>query len=115
MRYLLFILFGYLCGSVLNGYLLPLWIKHVDVTENSPDHNPGAANVFLYAGIPLGVLVILLELAKGAVPVYWATPALSGVPMAAARRSPSPLAPCWGCCRNFIRWRCWCFSTCCFR
>lgn len=73
MRYLLFILFGYLCGSVLNGYLLPLWIRHVDVTENSPDHNPGAANVFLCAGIPLGVLVILLELAKGAVPVYWAT------------------------------------------
>ncbi len=70
--YFAFILLGYLSGSVLYAYLIPKYLCHVDVTKKSRDGNPGAANAFLYAGIPTGICVILLELAKGFFPVYWA-------------------------------------------
>ena len=44
MNYLLFIVFGYLSGSVLFCYYLPLWLKKTDITENFDDCNPGAFN-----------------------------------------------------------------------
>ena len=56
-KFLEYILIGYLSGSILYAYLLPRYLKHVDVTEKSGDGNPGAANAFLYAGIPMGILV----------------------------------------------------------
>ncbi len=69
---LFFVLFGYLSGSVLYGYLLPKLLLHIDVTEQSGDHNPGVANAFTYGSIPVGILTLLLELAKGFVPVFLA-------------------------------------------
>ena len=72
VKFLEYILIGYLSGSVLYAYLLPRYLKHVDVTEKSGDGNPGAANAFLYAGIPVGVLVLVMELLKGFVPVHLA-------------------------------------------
>ncbi|MDE6698086.1 MAG: glycerol-3-phosphate acyltransferase, partial [Lachnospiraceae bacterium] len=35
------------------------------------DGNPGTANVFKYVGIPLGIIALILELAKGFLPVYF--------------------------------------------
>lgn len=69
---IIYILAGYLSGSVLYSYLLPKYLKKIDVTEKSEDGNPGAANAFLYAGIPMGILVIILELLKGFLPVHLA-------------------------------------------
>ncbi|MGN1139680.1 MAG: glycerol-3-phosphate acyltransferase [Oliverpabstia sp.] len=69
---IIYILAGYLSGSVLYSYLLPKYLKKIDVTEKSEDGNPGAANAFLYAGIPMGILVIALELLKGFLPVHMA-------------------------------------------
>ncbi len=63
---------GYLSGSVMYGYLIPRYLKKVDVTSESGDGNPGTANAFLYAGIPVGILVLALELLKGFVPVHLA-------------------------------------------
>lgn len=77
VKFLEYILIGYLSGSVLYAYLLPRYLKHVDVTEKSGDGNPGAANAFLYAGIPVGVLVLVMELLKGFVPVHLAMGRLS--------------------------------------
>lgn len=77
MDYLCFILAGYLSGSVLYGYLIPKLFCHVDVTEKGEDRNPGAANAFLAAGIPVGILVLVLELAKGALPVWMAARVLN--------------------------------------
>lgn len=54
--------FGLLCGSILFGRALPKWIKGIDVTEVSNDHNPGTA--------PVGILCLLGDLLKGALPVY---------------------------------------------
>lgn len=64
--------FGLLCGSILFGRVLPKWIKGIDVTEVSNDHNPGTANAMKYAGVPVGILCLLGDLLKGALPVYMA-------------------------------------------
>ncbi len=61
---------GWICGSILFGRALPKWIKGIDVTEVSPDHNPGTANAMKYAGVPIGILCLLGDLLKGAFPVY---------------------------------------------
>lgn len=76
MRYVIWIVAGYLSGSVLYGYYLPLWLKKVDVCMLSDDGNPGTANAFKLAGIPMGILVILCELGKGFLPVWLAARAL---------------------------------------
>lgn len=72
MKILFWIVIGYLSGSVLYGYLLPKYLCHVDVTECSRDGNPGSANAFLHAGVPVGIASLLLELGKGFVPVFFA-------------------------------------------
>lgn len=61
---------GWVCGSILFGRALPKWIKGIDVTEVSPDHNPGTANAMKYVGVPIGILCLLGDLLKGALPVY---------------------------------------------
>ena len=65
-----FVLLGYFSGSVLYGYLIPEIFCHVDVTTASEDGNPGTTNAFLYGGVPVGISVVLLELAKGFFPVF---------------------------------------------
>ena len=61
---------GLLSGSILFGRVLPKWLKGIDITKVSPDHNPGTANAMKYAGIPIGILCLLGDLLKGAIPVY---------------------------------------------
>jgi len=73
MEYIFFIIAGYLSGSVMYAYLLPKWIKNMDIRALSPDKNPGTANAFMYAGIPIGIIVVICELLKGALPVYGAS------------------------------------------
>ena len=68
--YYLFILLGYLSGSVLYALLIPGFLCRVDVRTAGSDGNPGAFNAFKLAGKKVGSLVLLLELAKGFVPVY---------------------------------------------
>ena len=70
MRYLFFILWGYLSGSVLYAWLLPKWLCGKDIRKESPDQNPGTANAFTQGGIAVGIPVLFLELAKGFLPVY---------------------------------------------
>lgn len=38
----------------------------------SSDHNPGSANVFVFCGIPLGLLCLFLDMLKGFLPVFLA-------------------------------------------
>jgi acyl phosphate:glycerol-3-phosphate acyltransferase len=62
------VLLAYLSGSVPYGALLTKWLKGVDV-RSAGSGNIGATNVARVAGRRLGVLVLLLDAAKGAVPV----------------------------------------------
>lgn len=62
---------GYLLGSILFGHILPKAIKGIDITAVSRDGNPGTANAMRYAGIGVGLLCLLGDLAKGFVPVFF--------------------------------------------
>src|SRR5712692_3323505 len=62
------VVLGYLSGSIPYGALLAKWIKGVDV-RRAGSGNIGATNVARVAGRKLGVLVLLLDAAKGALPV----------------------------------------------
>jgi len=68
MQAALLVLLGYLSGSVPYGALLAKWIKGVDV-RHAGSGTIGATNVARVAGRGLGVVVLLLDAAKGALPV----------------------------------------------
>jgi len=70
--YFAFALLGYVSGSVLYAYDLPLWLKGIDITDGTPDGNPGVFNCIAKAGWPVGILALICELAKGALPVLLA-------------------------------------------
>lgn len=92
MREMFFIVFGYLCGSILFAKILPQRFCHVDVTKAGKDHNPGTFNAFAAAGPLMGMLVLGLELAKGFVPVYLGLSCLTPVHPAAALVLIAPVA-----------------------
>lgn len=75
---LLFTAFGFFSGSILFCRRIPLWARGIDICALSPDHNPGAANVFVHCGVPMGILCTLLDLFKGALPVFLASLVLDG-------------------------------------
>lgn len=64
------VLSGFLLGSVLFSKILPKLFCHVDVCAESPDGNPGAANVFATCGVGIGLAALTLDMAKGFLPVF---------------------------------------------
>jgi len=69
LKYALIIAFGFLTGGILFSYHLPKIIKGVDVTRESWDHNPGAANAMKLAGVPVGLVCLAADILKGFLPV----------------------------------------------
>lgn len=69
MTVLFYIALGFLSGSIFYCRLVPMLLMHKDVCALSPDKNPGAANVFVHCGVPMGLFCLALDMAKGAVPV----------------------------------------------
>lgn len=72
INWILFIGFGFFSGSILHCFILPKIFKKIDICAISDDNNPGAANVFIHCGIPLGILCLFLDIFKGILPVYLA-------------------------------------------
>ena len=62
--FILPVLTGYLIGSFLPGYFLPLWVKKMDIRKMG-DGNPGIINVKRNAGISLALLTFLYDVPKG--------------------------------------------------
>jgi len=62
---------GFLLGSILFAYEIPRIWKHIDIREVSEDGNPGTFNAFVSCGAGCGILVLLAELLKGFLPVYF--------------------------------------------
>ena len=70
LAYLFWTAVSFFSGSVMFSYLIPKVFYKIDVTKISKDGNPGCGNVFTCVGIPCGIICLLLELAKGAVPIW---------------------------------------------
>ncbi|MGN1048599.1 MAG: glycerol-3-phosphate acyltransferase [Eubacteriales bacterium] len=70
MRDVLYVLIGYICGSILFEKVAARFFGKEDITENAPDHNPGAANAFRYGGFSHGVMTLAGDVLKGFVPVF---------------------------------------------
>ena len=84
MRYVIYAAVGFILGGILFSYYIPKWIKHIDIREKSPDHNPGTANAFMLAGSAVGLLCLGFDLLKGYVPVALAMRSLDAANLAFA-------------------------------
>ncbi len=71
-EHLLFMIIGYVSGSLLFSQYIPLIFAHKDITALSRDHNPGTSNVFRHCGIVVGMVCLVLDIAKGYLPVHFA-------------------------------------------
>ena len=93
--WMLFTLIGFAMGGIMYGRILPEKLANKDVCALSPDHNPGAANVFTYCGWKMGLLCLALDLGKGFFPVFIAC-RLSGGDFTNPMIAPLMLAPVLG-------------------
>nr|WP_031516269.1 glycerol-3-phosphate 1-O-acyltransferase PlsY [Desulfofalx alkaliphila] len=77
MGYIIGFLVGYLLGSIPFGYLLARLWKGIDIRSYGSG-NIGATNVWRTLGTVPGLIVLLLDMAKGAAAVLLATSFLDG-------------------------------------
>lgn len=70
MRTMLYILCGYLSGSVLYARLWTRLCGKEGALLDSKDGNPGTANAFAYGGFLCGVLTLVGDMLKGFLPVF---------------------------------------------
>ena len=66
----MFVILGYLSGSVLYARVFSHVFRKEGMLEQSRDGNPGTANAFLYGGFWCGFLTLLGDLLKGFLPVF---------------------------------------------
>ena len=61
-------IFGFFLGSLMFSSWIGRWVLHRDLRDVG-DGNPGATNVMKVGGIGIGLLALLLDVLKGAIPV----------------------------------------------
>lgn len=70
MRELIYIITGYLSGSILFSEIASRSLKCGDIKENSADKNPGAMNAFRNGGFLCGIMTLAGDVLKGFLPVW---------------------------------------------
>jgi len=70
LYYLVFIVAGYLMGSILFAPLLGRLLKKKDIISGTRDQNPGTANAFQQGGLLCGSLTLAADMGKGMLPVF---------------------------------------------
>lgn len=95
-RTLLFVIIGYLSGSLLFARYFGRLLSKRDVAADSPDGNPGTFNAFKYGGFACGVLTLCGDLLKGFLPVYLYLRSLGGIDEAGAGLALVVVAPVLG-------------------
>lgn len=68
--YAVFILAGYLLGSILSAPIFGRIFTGKDILEGTRDKNPGTANAFLEGGMLCGLLTLACDMGKGFLPVF---------------------------------------------
>lgn len=66
----IYIVLGYLSGSVLFARVFAALLQKGDITVSGADGNPGTANAFLYGGFWCGILTLCGDLFKGFIPIH---------------------------------------------
>lgn len=74
---ILFVVAAYLLGSLPSGYFIGRWVADMDV-RTVGSQNIGATNVARSLGFRWGLLVLIIDMAKGALPVAVAIVLWSG-------------------------------------
>lgn len=70
METAMYVLLGYLSGSVLYAKVFTRIFQKEGAIEQSNDQNPGTANAFLFGGFWCGILTLAGDLLKGFLPVF---------------------------------------------
>ncbi len=70
MQTVVFILLGYVSGSILYARLFARLMKKDNIIEKSKDQNPGTANAFMYGGFWCGLCTLTCDILKGFFPVW---------------------------------------------
>lgn len=70
MNTAVFVLLGYISGSVLYARVFSRIFGKENMIENSKDKNPGTANAFMYGGFWCGAVTLICDLLKGFLPVF---------------------------------------------
>lgn len=78
LQWILAIVVSYLLGSIPSGYLAGRFGKKVDIRDVG-SRNMGAMNVFYSVGIIAGLLVLAVDIGKGALAIYL-TEQIFGIP-----------------------------------
>lgn len=65
-----YMIFGYLCGSILFARIAASVFLKEEILTASKDKNPGTANAFVFGGFWCGLLTLLGDLGKGFLPVF---------------------------------------------
>lgn len=68
----IYILVGFLSGSIMFCKLIPQYVLGIDICSVSPDQNPGAMNVFIHCGRFWGFICLILDILKGYIPIFLA-------------------------------------------
>ena len=68
-RTILYVILGYLSGSILYANVFCAVFGKANYLQNSADGNPGTSNAFKYGGFACGMLTLVCDIAKGFVPV----------------------------------------------
>lgn len=61
---------SYIIGSIPTAIIAGKWLKKIDIREHGSG-NAGATNVFRTLGWKAGITVLLIDMFKGFVPVFW--------------------------------------------
>ncbi len=83
VRAIIYIIIGYLSGSVLYANVFSRVFRIKNVAEESRDGNPGTANAFMHGGFFVGTSTLICELSKGIVPVFLYTYGMSSSALSA--------------------------------
>ncbi|HES59638.1 MAG TPA: acyl-phosphate glycerol 3-phosphate acyltransferase, partial [Caldithrix sp.] len=67
---LIILVLSYIIGSIPTAIIAGKWLKKIDIREYGSG-NAGATNVFRTLGWKAGITVLLIDMFKGFVPVYW--------------------------------------------
>ena len=71
---------AFMIGAIPFSYIITRMVAKKDI-RTMGSHNPGATNVFRSLNLGCGLAVLILDMAKGFIPVYWAMNTLPDTPV----------------------------------